>query len=385
MKLNDLDERVDLGATSRHPRWALAFKFEPRKEVTVVDRIALSVGRTGVVTPIALLRPVEVGGVTVSRATLHNREELQRKDVREGDRVRIQRAGDVIPQVIEVLTDPDDPERKPPFRMPERCPNCDAPLEVKGPFTICPNRFGCSAQLKGRIVHFGSRHGLDIEGLGAETAALLVERELVEGLAALFHLTAEDLLPLPGFANKSAENLVGGIQARRRTELRRFLYGLGIPEVGAAVARDLANHFRSFEAIRKAAREDLEAVPGIGPKMSEVITEFLSEPRNAEAIDALEKEMEELEVPKIAGGEGPLADQTFVFTGRLESMSRSRARKLVEALGGRATSSVSGETDVLVAGEAAGSKLERAQELGVRVMDEAGFLSLLEELGEGES
>ena len=380
VKLNSLDERADLGSTSRHPRWALAFKFEPRKEVTRIERIAVQVGRTGVLTPVALLLPVEVGGVTVSRATLHNREELERKDVREGDRVRVQRAGDVIPQVVGVVPE-EGRERNPPFTMPTECPNCGTPVELRGPFTLCPNRFGCSAQLKGRIVHFASRHGLDIEGLGEETAALLVDQELVRELADLFELTPERLVPLPGFAEKSATNLVEAIQSRRTTDLRRFLFGLGIPEVGVAVAADLARHFRTLDAVREADAEALQQVRGVGPIMSEQIVAFFADQRNAAAIDAVAGRMERLEVEAPAGEGGALEGKRFVFTGALEAMSRSRAKKLVEGLGARATGSVSGETDVLVAGEAAGSKLTRAQELGVEIMEEEAFLALLREHG----
>ncbi|MEX2532272.1 MAG: NAD-dependent DNA ligase LigA [Gemmatimonadota bacterium] len=379
IKVDDLDDRVDLGTTSRHPRWALAFKFEPRKEVTRIERIAVSVGRTGVLTPLALLRPVDVGGVTVSRATLHNREEIERKDIREGDTVRVQRAGDVIPQVVEVIEG--EGPRGEPFRMPDVCPNCQTPVETRGPFTLCPNRFECSAQLKGRLVHFASRHALDIEGLGEETAALLVDRGLVSEPADLFDLTAEDLLPLPGFADVSAGKLAAAIATRRHTELRRFLFGLGIPEVGVTVARDLALHFRTLETLRSADREALEEVKGIGPRMSEAIREFFEDPRNARAIDHVAGKMLELSVPDEAGAGGALSGKTFVFTGGMEVMSRSRARALIEGLGGRATSSVSGETDVVVAGEGAGSKLAKAQELELDILDEAGFLALLREHG----
>ncbi len=391
VKLDSLEDRAELGSTSHHPRWAMAFKFEPRKEVTRIERIAVQVGRTGVLTPVALLRPVEVGGVTVSRATLHNREELERKDVREGDRVRIQRAGDVIPQVVEVVhpevrvedgvAPEPGAERAPPFRMPEHCPNCGTAVVERGPFTICPNTFGCTAQLKGRIVHFASRQGLDIEGLGDETASLLVDRGLVTGLADLFHLGVEDLLPLPLFAEKKAENLVAGIQARRRTELRRFLFGLGIPEVGATVARDLARHFGSLEALRGADREALEAMHGIGPRMSEAITAFFADPHNRAAVEALEAEMEALEVEVAAGAGGPLEGLSIVFTGTLETMTRGAAKKLVEAHGATSPSAVSGSTDLVVAGPGAGSKRAKAEALGVEILDEAGFLAWLEGRG----
>ena len=383
IKLNDLAARDDMGTTSRHPRWALAFKFEPRKEVTRIERIAVSVGRTGVVTPVALLLPVEVGGVTVSRASLHNREELERKDVRKGDLVRIQRAGDVIPQVLGRVVEEGE-DRGPAFQMPEDCPACGTAVVTRGPFTVCPNQFGCPAQLKGRIVHFGSRGALDIEGLGGETAALFVEQDLVRGLADLFDLELSELEELPGFAEKSARKLLSAIERRKRVELRRFLFGLGIPEVGEAVARDLAMHFGSFEAIRSADRETLEAVEGIGPRMSELIHGFLHEEKNTHAIDAvLGKGM--VLIPPTVGLGPSFGGKKFVFTGSLETLSRAEAKKLVEEAGGRFVSSVSSETDFVIAGENAGSKLTRAQELGVTILTEEGFRRLLAEVvGDGQ-
>lgn len=377
IKLNDLEAREDLGMTSRHPRWALAYKFEPRKEVTRIERIAVQVGRTGVLTPVALLLPVEVGGVTVSRATLHNRDELERKDIREGDLVRVQRAGDVIPQVVERIEEPGRP-RQAPFPMPQRCPACGGEVEVAGPFTRCTNAFGCPAQLKAALVHFASREALDIEGLGRETAALLVDRGLVRELVDLFGIRAAELVELPGFAEKSASNLEEAIQRRRRTELRRFVFGLGIPEVGVAVARDLANHFHTFEAIRGATREELESVHGIGPRMSEAIRTFLDQEQRRASIDALVGAMEALEVPVGAVPRGgALQGSTVVFTGALPTLSRSDARSLAEGAGARVAGSVSRATSLVVAGEEAGSKLEKALALGVPVVDEAGFLALV--------
>jgi DNA ligase (NAD+) len=322
---------------------------------------------------------VEVGGVTVSRASLHNREEMLRKDVRQGDLVRIQRAGDVIPQVVERVEE-EGRERSDPFQIPDVCPACGTELLTRGPFTLCPNRFGCPAQLKGRIVHFGSRGGLDIEGLGEETSALFVEQGLVTELADLFDLTADDLLELPGFAEKSAHNLVEAIGRRRRVELRRFLFGLGIPEVGQAVARDLALHFRDLGAVREADGDRLEEVPGIGPRMSEAIVEFLRDERNARAIDALLEKGMRLVAPETPTASG-LAGRRFVFTGGLEALSRAQAKGLVEAVGGRVVSAVSGETDFVVAGEDPGSKLAKAREMGVRVVDEREFLDLLKGAG----
>ncbi len=379
IKLNDLSARAGMGTTSRHPRWAMAFKFEPRKEVTRIEEIAISVGRTGAVTPVALLLPVEVGGVTVSRASLHNREEVERKDVRAGDLVRIQRAGDVIPQVLGRIEEPGR-NRGPVFQMPDGCPSCGTSLVPRGPFTVCPNQFGCPAQLKGRIMHFGSRGALDIEGLGEETATIFVERGLVKELADLFELDEAQLSELPGFAEKSAANLVAAIRERKTVELRRFLFGLGIPEVGGAVARELALHFRTLEAIRAADGEALEGVDGIGPIMSQGILNFFGEPINAQAIDAVLSKGMELVAP--AGpDESELSGKKFVFTGGMEKLTRPLAKGLVEGVGAKAVSSVSSETDFVVAGEGAGSKLKKAQELGVQVLSEAEFLEMMAALG----
>lgn len=379
VKLDDLAARERMGMTSHHPRWALAYKFEPRKEVTRIEKIGIQVGRTGVLTPVAFLRPVVVGGVTIARASLHNREELRRKDIREGDTVRVQRAGDVIPQVVEVVER--EADRHEPFEMPGECPACGTPTYDDGPRTICPNRFGCPAQLKGRIVHFGARAALDIEGLGEETANLFVDRGLVHGLADLFDLTVEQLLPLEGFAEKSATNLVEAIAARREPELARFLTALGVPEVGVAVARDLARHFGRFDAIRRATREELEAVHGVGPRMSEAITAFFAEPRNDAAIQAIldrgVRPVESEPAPAAPAG----ADQgAAVFTGTIP-VPRSVAEAAWQAVGGRVVASVSKKTDFVVAGENAGSKLEKAEKLGVPVLNFDEFLAKLEGLG----
>ncbi|MSR36600.1 MAG: NAD-dependent DNA ligase LigA [Gemmatimonadetes bacterium] len=379
VKLNDVDARADMGTTSHHPRWALAFKFESRKEITRVGRIAVSVGRTGVLTPVALLLPVQVGGVTIARASLHNREEVKRKDVREGDLVRIQRAGDVIPQVVERVDEPGR-ERGEPFVMPDACPACGSAVEERGPFTVCPNRFGCPAQLMGRICHFGSRRALDVAGLGEETARDLVGHGLVKELADLFALRPEALVELPGFAQKSATNLVDAIQRCRTPELHRFLYALGIPEVGATVARDLALHFRDLARVRSATPEELEAVPGVGPVMSAAIGAFFEHEQNRLAIDHI---LERGVAPVAPAGPAStaLAGKKFVFTGSLTGMSRGQAKKLVEGAGARVVGSVSKETDYVVVGDDPGSKHEKAVELGVSTLDEAGFVALLRDAG----
>ncbi|NNM31508.1 MAG: NAD-dependent DNA ligase LigA, partial [Gemmatimonadetes bacterium] len=380
IKLNRIAPRERLGSTSHHPRWAMAFKFEPRKEITRIDKIFVSVGRTGVLTPVALLRPVEVGGVTVSRASLHNREELGRKDVREGDLVRIQRAGDVIPQVVERVPE-ENRERGDPFSMPSACPSCGTEPVERGPFTVCPNHFGCPAQLKGRLVHFASRHAMDIEGLGEETATLFVNLELVTELADLFDLREEQLTALEGFGQVSAQNLIGAIQARRTVELARFLTGLGIPEVGVTVARDLAAHFRSLDAIRRATPEELESVHGVGPKMSAAIRTFLDDPRIAEAVDHLAAKGFDFILPLETPTEGGLAGKVFVLTGTLDAFTRDELKALLEQRGARVTSSVSAKTDYVVAGESPGSKLAKAQALGVTVLDEEGLNDLLQRAG----
>ncbi len=379
IKLDDLAQRETLGFTARHPRWAFAYKFPPRKEITRILSIFPSVGRTGVVTPVAFLLPVEIGGVTVARATLHNREEVARKDVREGDRVRIQRAGDVIPQVVERIEEPDR-ERSEPWRMPADCPSCGTSLIERGPFTVCPNSFECPAQLVGRIVHFASRNALDIEGLGDESAKLFATQGLVRQLPDLFALQSEQIASLPGFAQKSATKLVEALARARKTELARFLYALGIPEVGTAVARDLARHFRTFERLRSASADELQGITGVGPRMAEQILAFFAEPRIAEVLDDLRRliELAEVTAPPPAAA-SPLSGKKFVFTGGLESLSRDQAKERIEKLGAKAVSSVSKATDYVVVGVDPGSKADDAARLGVRTLDEAGFLALLDE------
>jgi len=377
IKLDHLSARRAMGATSHHPRWALAVKFPPRQEITRIDSIDVQVGRTGVLTPVALLRPVMVGGVTVSRASLHNREELKRKDLREGDTVRIQRAGDVIPQVVEVIESATD--RAEPFEMPGECPACGTPVHEDGPRTVCPNRFGCPAQLKGRIIHFGGRAALDIEGLGEETASLFVDRGLVSELAHLFDLEADQLAALDGFAQKSATALVEAIRSKKSPELARFLIALGIREVGVTVARDLARHFGTFEGIRSATRESLEAVDGIGPRMSEAITGFFSNERNTAVVDAL-----------LARGVAPVPAEraapdlpdlgVAVFTGAIP-VPRIVAETAWRSIGGSTAGAVSKKTAFVVAGERAGSKFAKAEKLGVPVLDFDGFVTKLREHG----
>jgi DNA ligase (NAD+) len=378
IKLDDLAARERLGMTSHHPRWAFALKFPPRKEVTRLLDIIASVGRTGVVTPVAMLRPVEIGGVTVSRATLHNREEVARKDVRKGDRVRVQRAGDVIPQVVERIPEKGK-RRAPAFRMPAACPSCGTPLVERGPFTLCPNGLDCPAQLAGRLIHLGSRKALDIEGLGDETAKVLVSEKLVTRLPDLFDLEAAQLTPLEGFAEKSAAALVAGIKKAAHVELHRFLFGLGIPEVGATVAKQLARHFGSLARLRTADTEALIAVDGVGPIMAEAIAGFFAEPHNIELLESLlAGRVQLIEGEPAAPVAGPFAELKFVLTGGLETLTRDEAKSAIEARGGRVVSAVSAKTDYVIVGESPGSKRDKALALGVPTLDEAGFRALLE-------
>lgn len=380
IKLEDLAARERVGTTARHPRWAYAHKFAPRIEVTRVMDIVASVGRTGVVTPVALLRPVEIGGVTVARASLHNREEIVRKKIRVGDTVRVQRAGDVIPQIVERISN--GARGGAIWKMPASCPSCGAKLVDRGPYTICPNHFGCPAQQVGRIVHFVSRDALDVEGLGGETATALVARGLVKELPDLFRLRAEDLLALDGFAEKSASKLVESIRRASSTDLARFLYGAGIPGVGVKVARDLATHLGSYDAVREAGVETLQRVPGIGPTMAEEIAAFFRDRRNRAVLDALVAPSGPITFRKRARGGGRELDGlVFVLTGGLSRMTRREAQALVEAHGGRASSSVSRKTDYVVAGTDPGSKLDDARRLGVEVLTEERFVELLGERG----
>jgi DNA ligase (NAD+) len=379
VKLDDFEAREDLGSTARHPRWAFAFKFPPRKEITRVEKILASVGRTGVVTPVAMLLPVEIGGVTVARASLHNREEVARKDIREGDRVRIERAGDVIPYVVERIDEPGH-RRGAPFRMPRDCPSCGTPLIERGPFTVCPNGWVCRAQLVGRIVHFASRQALDIEGLGEETAKQLVAEGLVRELPDVFGLAAERLMPLAGFAEKSATQLVAAIAKGRHTSLERFLNALGIPEVGVAVARDLARHFGDLDALRRASEATLQEIPGVGPRMAEAITAFFADARNRKLLGRLAPLFRLQRPPRVVAS-GALTGKKFVFTGGLSALPREEAKRLVESLGAKVSGSVSKATDYVVVGEDPGSKADDAGRLAVKILEEAEFVALLRQCG----
>jgi DNA ligase (NAD+) len=371
------DQRRRLGAVSRTPRWAIAWKFPAEEEATTVEDIVVSVGRTGALTPVAFLTPVRVGGVTVARATLHNEEEVRRKDVRKGDRVFLRRAGDVIPEIVRVIVEARPPQGLPEFTMPARCPACGSEVVRDGAITRCTN-LSCPAQLHGRLRHFASRGAMDIDGLGDQTCAQLVERGLVKTPADLYTLSREAWLSLERMGDKSADNLLAALERSKERSLRRFIYALGIRLVGEATARALALQFGGIDRFLDASLEDLQAVRDIGPEVAQQIFEFTHTEENREAIARLLKAGVN-PAPEVVEAAGPFAGKTVVLTGSLTGLSREQAKAEVERRGGRVSGSVSRKTDLVVAGEDAGSKLKKAAELGVRVVDEAGFRALLEE------
>jgi DNA ligase (NAD+) len=375
MKVDDLALRDRLRTTARHPRWALAFKFAAREAETSIENIVVQVGRTGVLTPVAVLRPVEIGGVTVSRATLHNREEIARKDLRVGDRVRVIRAGDVIPEIVERVTTP-GVRHHGAFTMPARCPTCQTRLEREGPFDRCPNGLACPAQLRRTIEHFGSREALDIRGLGPETVDALVSAGLVRSVADLFALSQADLLKIERFADVSAANLLRAIENAKHPPLWRFLNALGVAGVGAQTARELADHFGTLERLQSAHEGTLAALPGIGPAVARSVVAFFREPFNRRVIENCQRHGVRVG-GRAARRRGPLAGKTVVFTGGLDSMTREEAEERARASGAHTARSVSRATDLVVAGSEPGSKCAKARDLGVRVIDEQEFQRLV--------
>jgi DNA ligase (NAD+) len=371
-------ERDSVGARSRSPRWALAMKFEPRREITDIEGIAVGVGRTGKLTPVALLRPVDVGGVTVSRATLHNAREVERKDVRVGDRVRIERAGDVIPAVVERI-EVEGRRRSRPFEMPASCPVCGSDVEREGANHYCTGGLSCPAQLKRGIEHFVSRGALDIEGIGERTIETMVDLGMLGSVSDLFRLDRERLLELEGFAERSADNLLEAIERSKEVELARFIYALGIRNVGEHVAGLLAAHYGDLGAIESATETDLTAIREIGPEVAASLTGFFANERNRKTVDELLRMGVKPVGPARTVESLPLAGKTFVFTGALGGITRNEAKRRVQALGGRVSSSVSGKTDYVVAGAEPGSKYEKAVKLGLTVLSLDEFLDMVSE------
>lgn len=377
VKVNLRDWQVRLGEKARSPRWAIAFKFTPRKEITRIQDIVVSVGRTGTLTPVALLTPVEVGGVTISRATLHNADEVARKDVRVGDTVKVERAGDVIPAIAERVPVPGE-RRHAPFHMPDRCPVCGSAVAREGAYYYCTGQAACPAQLRGALEHFASKSALNIDGLGEKTIQQLVEAGLVRNLADLYTLSKEQLLPLEGFADRSASLLIDAIARSKRAPLDRFLVGLGIRQVGQHIAQVLARHFGSLDAIMAADRATFESVHEIGPEIAASLESFFREEHNRQAIARLRQlGVVIVDAPTKPAGLHGLDGKTFVFTGGLERYTREEAKRRVEALGGRVASSVSKKTDYVVAGADAGSKLDQATRLGIRIVTEEEFIAIV--------
>jgi DNA ligase (NAD+) len=379
VKVDDVALQQQLGQKSRAPRWAVAYKFAPRQAVTRVLEIHPSVGRTGAVTPVAVLEPVAVGGVLVSRATLHNASEIARKGVLVGDWVVVQRAGDVIPEVVRPLVERRDGSEVP-FVMPTACPVCGARVAA-GEGELIPRCAGldCPAQLKGRIRHFASRGAMDVDGLGTKLVEQLVDRRLVQDLSGLFRLDAGVLAELDRMGEKSAENLVAALERAKDTELGRFLYGLGIRHVGRATAAALAERFRSLEALQAADEAQLLAVPDVGPEVAGSVLAFFAEEHNREAIARMLGAGVTLRAPRIgtsAPGEGALTGKTVVFTGTLRTLTREAAKARVAAWGGKTAASVSRKTGYVVVGTDPGSKADKARSLGVPILTEEEFLAL---------
>ena len=367
----------ELGFTGKAPRWAIAYKYAARGGVTQIEDIVPQVGRTGKLTPVAWLKPVPIGGTTVSRATLHNMDEIERLGVKIGDWVEVERGGDVIPKVVKVVEDKDHPRGHKHFQMPERCPVCGGNV-VRTPGEAdhrCVNA-NCAAKLQGTILHFASRHVMDIDGLGDALVNQLTERGMVKNVADLYRLTKDDLLRLERMGDKSAQNVLDEIAASKELPLERVIYGLGIRFVGERTAQFLAEHFGSLDAIMKASAEELQEVNEIGPRIAESIVEFFSDEHNRQLVNDLRKAGLTLTGQKKEKGT-KLAGRTFVLTGTLERHSRDEAKKMIEDAGGRVSGSVSKKTDYVVAGSDAGSKLDKARELGVTVIGEGEMESLV--------
>ncbi len=379
IKVNQLDLQARLGQKSRSPRWAMAYKFKPTQETTRIIKIDVQVGRTGALTPVAHLEPVEVGGVTVTRATLHNQEEIEKKDIREMDTVIVQRAGDVIPEVVKPIAAKRTGTEKR-YMMPTHCPICGAQvLKKEGEIVVrCPNT-ECPAQVKASLKHFISKGGMDIDGLGDKIVAQLIERGMVKEAADLYALDLENLLQLDKIAEKSANNLLNAIEKSKKATLSKFIYALGIRHVGEHVAEVLAERFTDLERLQKAREDELLSIHEIGPQIAESVVSYFADESN-------QSNIERLLGAGIHFGIAPAVDRTslkgksFVITGTLHTMKRSEAKGLIQMKGGRVGPTVSQKTDYLVVGRSPGSKLQKAQDLGVTTLDEDEFLKLL---GEG--
>ncbi len=378
IKVNSLALQNELGMRTRSPRWAIALKYEAKQETTQILDIIAQVGRTGALTPVAIMQPVKISGVEITRATLHNQDEIDRKDVRIGDWVVVQRAGDVIPEVVKVIVSKRTGNEKP-YHLPDKCPVCGSHVvRLEGEAVHRCQNASCPAQLKERIRHFASRNAMDIEGLGDKLIDQLVEKKMVRDVADIYHLTKEQLAALERMGEKSAQNLIDALEASKEVELARLLYAFGIRFVGEHVSKILAREFKTLDNLKKATKERLLEVYEIGPQVAESVVQFFAERHNLETIERLLKAG--VKIKKVAVSENhKFAGKTFVFTGALQHFTRSEAEGLVEKLGGRAASSVSRNTDYVVVGENAGSKADKARELGVTILSEEDFKKMVQE------
>lgn len=378
IKVNSLSQQAELGATSKSPRWAISYKFPARQATTKVEDIILQVGRTGAITPVAVLSPTPLAGITITRATLHNEDEIKRKDIRIGDTVLIERAGDVIPAVVKVLVEKRTGKERE-FQMPQNCPVCGSKLfRPEGEaITRCTNS-ACPAQIKERIRHFASRDAMDIEGLGPSLVDQLVDEGLVKDASDLYYLKHDQLAQLERMGDKSAENIIRAIENSKNNSLSRLIYALGIRLVGTRAAEILSEHYGSIDALANAKLEELQSIHDIGPKVAQNIVDFFQQEGNRKLMEKLKSagvKMSEEKREQLMGQ--PLTGKTFVLTGTLKSMTRDEASELIKRMGGKVASDVSSKTDFLVVGESPGSKLSRAQRLNIKILNEDEFLELV--------
>jgi DNA ligase (NAD+) len=377
IKVDRTSLQQELGFTGKAPRWAIAYKYAARAGITHVDDILVQVGRTGKLTPVAALKPVPIGGTTVSRATLHNMDEIERLGVKIGDWVEVERGGDVIPKVTRVVEDKDHPRGQKRFRMPEKCPVCGTEVvRTEGEVDYRCVNANCPAKLQGTILHFASRHVMNIEGMGDALVSQLTERGLVKNVADIYRLTKADLLSLERMGDKSAQNVLNEIEASKKLPMERVIFGLGIRFVGERTAQFLADHFGSMDALVKATEEDLQEVNEVGPRIAKSIAEFFANPENRDLVEQLRKAGVAFSGKKKERGT-KLEGKTFVLTGTLLRYTRDQAKNMIESAGGRVAGSVSKKTDYVVAGSDAGSKLDKAKDLGVAVIDEKQMEELL--------
>ncbi|MBF99517.1 MAG: DNA ligase (NAD(+)) LigA, partial [Owenweeksia sp.] len=372
-------QQEKLGSTAKSPRWAIAYKYKAEQVSTRLNSITYQVGRTGAITPVANLEPVQLAGTTVKRASLHNADQIEKLDLRVGDHVFVEKGGEIIPKVIGV-----DMEKRPPGLEPvqyiQHCPECNTALvRAEGEaLHYCPNDMGCPPQIKGRIQHFISRKAMDIEGMGGETVELFVNEGLISNIADLYTLKKEQLLPLERLADKSAQNIIDGIEASKQIPFQRVLFGLGIRYVGETVAKKLARHFENIDQLSQASEEELVAVDEIGGRIATSVREFFTDERHIKLVERLKLYGLQMAVEKQQGGSQVLEGMTIVISGSFENYSRTEIKDLIEKHGGKNTGSVSGNTDLIVAGEGMGpSKRKKAEDLGVRIIDEQEFTQLI--------